>query len=87
MVSSTVPEDIDQKASKPPIGKDGLRHISSRGKSIGDIITWAQEHLKVSGLSVDNMVILDERTARDETCLLISLRDLPDDQMPGGLDK
>lgn len=80
VVSSTVPENVEKKTTKPPVDEDDLKSNPFNGRSTEEIIQWAQDHLKHSGLSTDNLVLLDERTRQDDTCLLVSERELPDDK-------
>ncbi|CAK4034144.1 Hypothetical predicted protein [Lecanosticta acicola] len=87
MVSTRVPEDVDQHCTAPPVDGNGIEHNPFKDMSTEDLIEWAQKNLGRSGLSKDNMVILDDLTAQDETCILVSLKDLPDDELPDGMDK
>lgn len=80
VVSSTVPENVEKKTTKPPVDENDLKSNPFNGRSTEEIIQWAQDHLKHSGLSTDNLVLLDERTRQDDTCLLVSERELPDDK-------
>lgn len=87
MVSERIPDQVDQYTTKPPVDKDALDSNPFQNMSTNDIIAWAESNLPRSGLSAENIVMLDDRTAEDETCTLISLQDLPDDELPSGLGK
>lgn len=87
MVSNEVPDQVDQHTTTPPIDKDALDSNPFQNMSTNEIIAWAEANLPHSGLSTDNMIILDGRTAEDETCILVSLRDLPDEELSSGFGK
>lgn len=42
------------------------------------ILEWSNEHLDGSTLSPANLVILDERSVQDRTCLVCSAADMPE---------
>lgn len=87
MVSNMVPDQVDQHTTKPPVDKNVLDENPFQHMTTIEIVAWAENNLRRSGLSADNMIILDDRTAGDETCILVSLLDLPDDELPSGFGK
>ena len=76
MTSTTLPEVIEESATTCPIDEHALEDNPFLDKTIADVIDWAQSHLHPeSGLLNNQLIILDDRTAQDKTCLLLSLRE------------
>lgn len=77
MVSSTtLPEVIEESATICPIDEQVLRNNPFLDKTATEVIDWAQSNLHSEcGLINDQVVILDDRTAQDKTCLLLSLKE------------
>lgn len=87
IVSENVPDQVDQHTTETPVDRNALDENPFQHMSTNEIVAWAEEHLPRSGLSAENLIILDERSAEDETCTLVSLQDLPDDELPSGFGK
>ncbi|GAB7344757.1 hypothetical protein MBLNU457_3227t2 [Dothideomycetes sp. NU457] len=64
--------------TQAPVDPALLTHLPFLGWNPGQIISFAHEHLDGSFFSSTNMVILDERTNRDMTCLVLSQNELND---------
>lgn len=73
----------DISAIKPrteaPVDDDMLKDWPFEGSSIHQIIDFAMQHLDNADLSPTNVVVLDDITNRDDTCLLLSKDTLSDD--------
>jgi hypothetical protein len=74
ITSDLVPDQVIEQGTVPPLDADILRDSLFAGCITEEVIAWAQENIKSGNLSTDNMVILDERTAHDNTCLLVTAR-------------
>jgi len=64
--------------TQPPVNVALLRHLPFLGWDIDQIISFAHEHLHRTLFSPENIIILDERTNRDMTCLVLSQNQLND---------
>jgi len=76
MYSTDVP--TLQRRTGGPIDSALIQHLPFLGYDTDQIISFAQNHLHQSDISPTNMIILDERTNQDSTCLLISHDELSD---------
>lgn len=64
--------------TQAPVDPALLTHLPFLGFSTDRIISFAQQYLDESPFSPKNMIILDERTNRDKTCLVIASDELSD---------
>lgn len=64
--------------TRAPVDLVLLVHLPFLGCNIDQIISFAHEHLHGTLYSPTNMIILDERTNRDMSCLLLSRNELND---------
>lgn len=75
MTSTVLPEVTESSATICPIDEQALEDNPFIGKTSAEIIDWAQNHLPPeSGLLNNQVIILDDRTTQDKTCLLLSLK-------------
>lgn len=65
--------------TKAPVDDDMLKDWPFEGFSIQQVIYFAMQHLNDTDLSPTNLVILDDITNHDDTCLLLSKDTLSDD--------
>lgn len=72
-ISSTKPR------TEAPVDDDMLKNWPFEGSSVEQIIDFAIQHLNLTDLSPTNMVVLDDITNQDNTCLLVSKDPLSDD--------
>ncbi|CAD0087201.1 unnamed protein product [Aureobasidium mustum] len=74
-------EDISSinPRTEAPVNDDLLETWPFEGSSVQQIIDFAIQHLNNTDLSPTNMVILDDITNRDDTCLLLSKDPFSDD--------
>ncbi|QIW99601.1 hypothetical protein AMS68_005119 [Peltaster fructicola] len=76
VASTTLPEVIEESATICPIDEQALQDNPFLNKTTTEVIDWAQSNLHPEcGLLNDQVVILDDRTAQDKTCLLLSLKE------------
>lgn len=74
MTSTTVPESL-QAGTVGPVDDNDLQSNPFVKWTTDQIISWAQRNLLRTDLSPRHMVILDQRTVEDATCLLVSHKD------------
>lgn len=83
MVSKSVPETPGEGSSVPgtipPISENALSANPFVGWTTTQVLGWAKERLKEGGLSNTNIVVLDQRTNEDYTCLVASKWDAPEE--------
>jgi hypothetical protein len=76
VTSATLPEVIEESATICPIDEQALEDNPFLDKTVPEVIDWAQSHFHPkSGLLDKQVIILDDRTAQDKTCLLLSLKE------------
>ncbi|KAI1474990.1 hypothetical protein F4774DRAFT_307842 [Daldinia eschscholtzii] len=63
------------KSTRPPVERPASYPF--QGWGVEDIVKFAHDHINRSrqGIVPDNLVILDERTMEDKTCLLVTPRE------------
>ena len=68
-----------QRRMQAPVDLALIQKLPFLGYDTDQIIAFARSHLHQSDISPTNMIILDERTNQDSTCLLLSHDQLSDD--------
>ncbi|CZT19462.1 uncharacterized protein RCC_05313 [Ramularia collo-cygni] len=85
MTSNGLPKVPGESATTCPIDEQALKDNPFLNKTVAQVIDWAQTHLhpERSLLINDQAIILDDRTARDRTCLLVSAKECCREPIPG----
>lgn len=72
LMTSTIVSPSIETGTPGPVNEDTLRDIPFTGWTVDSIIDWAQRNLLHTDLSPRSMVVLDQRSTEDATCLLIT---------------
>ncbi|KAI5272056.1 hypothetical protein E4T47_04613 [Aureobasidium subglaciale] len=65
--------------TESPVDDDLINDWPFQSSSVEQIMDFVIQHLDQTDLTPTNLVILDDRTNRDNTCLLLSRNELSDD--------
>lgn len=80
MISTSIPTtELPLPGTATPVNSNALDTNPFLDWTPDQILSWAEKNFKDTGLSNRNIVILDERTNDDYTCLLAAPWDFPDD--------
>ena len=71
--------NLIQARTTSPVDEQCTRHWPFVGFNTSQVIDFAMQHLDRTDLSPANMVVLDERSNEDQTCILLSRNTLSDD--------
>ena len=68
-----------QRRTQAPVDTASLQELPFLGYDIKQIIAFAHDQLHLSDISPTNMIILDEQSNKDSTCIVLSHNQLSDD--------
>ena len=75
---TTAPETLDT-GTAPPVDKDVLASNPFLNWTREQVVAWTDDNLEETALSIENYIILDQRTNDDATCLLITRKEFPEE--------